>query len=134
MHFIRKYCDYPERKQNHSKPKWCADGFNMIELQVSLVILAAGLLSFAGLFRIYTTQTTYIEQTAMPASTYYVVGQSNRWMRQLGSPAEMEESAGQSPWTPPVSCCTEYKILLNSLTKDFEQSQATADVTMEAVE
>jgi hypothetical protein len=70
----------------------------------------------------------------MPVSTYYIVSQSNTWMRQLGAPAEMEESAGQSPWLPLVSCCTEYKIRLNSLTKDFEQSQATADITMEAVE
>ena len=134
MHFIQNYYNYPKRTQNRLSLKRCAGGFNMIELQVSLVILAAGLLSFAGLFRIYTAQTTYIEQTAMPASTYYVVSQSNTWMRQLGAPAEIEESAGQSPWTPPVSCCTEYRILLNSLTKDFEQSQATADVTMEAVE
>lgn len=134
MKSIHKKYNHIEGTHGCSNLKQHSGGFNMIELQVALVILAAGLLSFAGLYRIYTVQTTYIEQTSMPASTYYVVSQSNRWMRQLGSPAEMEVSPGQSPWIPAVSCCTEYKIRLNSLTKNFEEIQAAADVTMEAVE
>jgi len=77
-------------------------GFSFVELQVALVILAMGLLSFAGLFRIYSLQTRYIEQSSLPVSTYYIVSQTNRWMRQLGVPADMEETAGQSPWTPPT--------------------------------
>jgi Tfp pilus assembly protein PilV len=54
MRFIQYYYDNSESTQNRLNLKRWADGFNMIELQVSLVILAAGLLSFAGLFRIYT--------------------------------------------------------------------------------
>ena len=98
MRVIHKKYNHIEDAHDRSNLNKHPGGFNMIELQVALVILAAGLLSFAGLYRIYTVQTTYIEQTSMPASTYYVVSQSNRWMRQLGSPAQMEVSAGQSPW------------------------------------
>ena len=108
-------------------------GFSFVELQVALVILAMGLLSFAGLFRIYSLQTSYIEQSSLPVSTYYIVSQSNRWMQQLGVPADMEQTAGQSAWTPPVSGDKAYRIRLNQLSKDFDNSLADANVTLEDV-
>jgi len=87
-------------------------------------------LGFAGLFRIYSLQTRHIEQNSMPASTYYVVGQSNRWMRQIEMPADMEQTAGQSAWIPPVSGDKAYKIQLNRLSKDFDNSTADANVML----
>jgi hypothetical protein len=113
--------------------RFFAGAFSLVELQIALVILAVGLLSFAGLFRVYSLQTSYIEQISLPVSTYYIVSQSNRWMQQLGVPADMEQTAGQSGWTPPVSGDKAYRIRLNSLSKDFDNSLADANVTLEDV-
>ena len=77
--------------------------FSFIELQIALVILAIGLLSFAGLYRVYSRQTDYIEPNGFSTATYYVVSQSNCWMRKLAAPAQMELTAGQLAWTPDVT-------------------------------
>jgi hypothetical protein len=106
-------------------------GFSFVELQVAMVVLAVGLLSIAGLFRIYSLQTSYIEQNSMPFSTYYIVSQSDMWMRQLDVPADMEQTAGQSAWTPPVSGDKAYRIRLNGLSKNFDDSTADANAILE---
>lgn len=119
--------------------RFFAGAFNFVELEVALVILAAGLLSFAGLFRIYSLQTNYIEQISMPTdpnddpNSYWIVSQSNRWMRQLEEPADMYHKPGQFSWEPNVSDSKKYKIKLNSLSKDFDNSQAVVDVTLKDV-
>jgi hypothetical protein len=82
--------------------KFFTGAFSLIELQVTLVILAVSVWGFANLFRVYSLQTNYIEQENLPVSTYYVVSQTSRWMRQLEVPADMEQTAGQLPWEPPV--------------------------------
>jgi hypothetical protein len=82
--------------------KFFAGAFSLIELQVTLVILAVSVWGFANLFRVYSLQINYIEQENLPVSTYYVVSQTSRWMRQLEVPADMEKTAGQLPWIPPV--------------------------------
>lgn len=108
-----------------------ARAFSFIELQVTMVILAISLLNFAGLYRIYSLQTAYIEKNTQPVTTYYITSPTNSWMRQLGIPAYMEQSAGTTPWTPPVTGSVTYKIRLNSYSKNFENSQAIAEVTLE---
>ena len=45
----------------------------------------------------------------------------------------MEQTAGQSAWTPPVSGDKAYRIRLNGLSKDFDNSLADANVTLEDV-
>lgn len=122
------------RSVNHCRHNgFFAGAFSFLELQITLVILSMGLMSFAGLYRVYSLQTAYIEKTHQSASTYYVVSQANRWMRQLGVPAEMEQTAGAVSWTPPVSSGTKYRIRLDSFSRDFEQSRAVAEVTMEDI-
>ncbi|MBN1787227.1 MAG: hypothetical protein JW806_02400 [Sedimentisphaerales bacterium] len=82
--------------------KFFAGAFSLIELQVTLIILATAVWGFAALFRVYSLQTEFIEQETLPVSTYYVVSQTSRWMRQLGVPADMAQEAGQTAWEPPV--------------------------------
>ncbi|KKL08472.1 hypothetical protein LCGC14_2575490, partial [marine sediment metagenome] len=63
----------------------------------------------------------------------YVVSQSDRWMRTLGAPAQLETQAGQEAWTPPVSGDPEYRVLLQSWTEDLEAQQSTASVILERI-
>lgn len=108
-----------------------AKAFSFIELQVTMVILAISLLNFAGLYRVYSLQTAYIEKNTQPVTTYYLTSPTNSWMRQLGIPAYIEQSAGVTPWTPTITGSATYKIRLNSYTKDFENKQAAVEVTLE---
>ncbi len=66
--------------------------------------------------------------------TYYVVSQSNRWMRQLGAPAAIEETAGQSPWTPTVSGQQKkYLLTLTSYNRDLDSREASVGITLDAI-
>jgi hypothetical protein len=107
--------------------------YSFIELQIAMVILAIGLLSFAGLYRVYSLQTNYLEPNSMSVSTYYVVSQSDRWMRQLGAPAQIVRTAGQLPWTPPVPQADRVKTVTLSAdpNENFTLNQAILSVTVE---
>jgi hypothetical protein len=120
----------PNTNRCHNKCH-STNAFSFIELQITMVILAISILNFACLYRVYSLQTSCIEKNTQPVSTYYISSQTNRWMRQLGTPANLEQIAGVIPWTPPVTGDEKYKIRLNSLSKNFEQSQVMAEVTME---
>ena len=109
-------------------------GFTLLELQVTLVIMSVGLLSFAGLLAMQGRQMRSVEQWCRSSPTYYVVSQSNRWMRQLGAPATPEEEAGQSPWTPPVTGTKKYLVTLTSYTRNFDSQEASAGTTLELIE
>ena len=100
-------------------------GFTLLELQVTLVIMSVGLLSFASLLAMHSRQMRSVEQWCRSSPTYYVVSQSNRWMRELGAPAAAEETAGQSPWTPPVTGEAKWIITFTSYTRDLDSQEAS---------
>ena len=108
-------------------------GFTLLELQVTLVIMSVGLLSFAGLLAMQGRQMRSVEQWCSSSPTYYVVSQSNRWMRQLGAPAAAEETAGQSAWTPPVTGQKKWDITLTSYTRTCDSQETSGVATLEAV-
>ena len=116
------------RTSKYRDRKFFAGGFSFVELQIAMVILAIGLWGFAGLFKVYSRQTDYIEQSSMPVSTYYIVSQSNKWMKRLGTPAEMEQTAGGEAWEPDVNDNRTYSIQLNSYSKDFNLRRESANV------
>ncbi len=107
-------------------------GFTLLELQVTLVIMGVGMLSFAGLLAMQGRQMRSVEQWCRSSPTYYVVSQSNRWMRQLGAPAAAEETAGQSPWTPPVTGDTKWDITLTLFTREFDCQEMSGVATLES--
>ena len=80
-----------------------AAAFTILELEVSLVILVAGLFTTVGLLSAQGRQMSHVESWCRPAPTYYLVNHSNRWMRRLDAAAEVHTEAGQPAWTPPVS-------------------------------
>jgi hypothetical protein len=108
--------------------------YSFIELQIAMVILAIGLLSFAGLYRVYSRQTDYIEPNNMSSPTYYIVSQSNSWMRKLGAPAQMELTAGLSAWTPLVTegDRTRQVTLSEDPNENFSLNQMAVNVTVGA--
>ena len=78
-------------------------GFTILELTVSLSVLMAGLFTTISLVSVQTRQMTQAEAWCRPAPTYYVVSQSDKWLRKFGATAEVNTQAGQPPWTPPVT-------------------------------
>ncbi len=80
-----------------------AAAFTILELEVSLVILVAGLFTTVGLLSAQSRQMSHVESWCRPAPTYYLVNHSNRWMRRLDAAAEVHTEAGQPAWTPPVT-------------------------------
>ncbi len=108
-------------------------GFTLLELQVAMVIMSVGLLSFAGLLAMQGRQMRSVEKWCSEDPTFYVVSQSNRWMRELGAPAVAEETAGQSPWTPTVTGEQKWYITLTSYTRTFDSQEASGVATLEAV-
>ncbi len=108
-----------------------ARAFSFIELQITMVILAISLLNFAGLYRVYSLQTAYIEKNTQPSMTYYITSPTNSYMRQLGIPADMNQSAGIIAWSPPVTGSAIYRIRLNYYSKDFDNDRASTEVTLE---
>ena len=88
-----------------------AAAFTILELEVSLVILVAGLLTTVGLLSVQGRQMSRTESWCRPAPTYYQVSQSNRWMRKLDAAAEVHTQAGQPAWTPPVTGQQAYDLL-----------------------
>ena len=109
-------------------------GFTLLELQVTLVIMSVGLLSFAALLAMQGRQMRSVEQWCSTSPTYYVVSHSNRWMRKLGAPATAEETAGQSAWTPSVTGTKEHVVTVGSYTRQFDSQEASAHVTLQDVE
>ena len=104
--------------------------YTLLELQVTLVILATGLLALPALIAMQGRQIRRLEAWCQPPATYYLVSQSNRWLRRLGAPAELETEAGGSPWTPPVTGGQAYDVQLDSLTEDLENRTIEANVTL----
>ncbi|MGA2914649.1 MAG: hypothetical protein ABSE89_01325 [Sedimentisphaerales bacterium] len=118
-----------------------AEAFSLVELEVTLVILAIGLFGFAGLFKVYSQQISFIERYSEPnmyvnnpeeeAIEFWLVSQSNQWMRQIGAPAAISKSAGQTAWTPPVdgNDIGQYTVTMTSTpVKNFALNKAVVNI------
>lgn len=115
-----------------------AGAFSFVELQITLVILAIGLLGFAGLFRIYSQQIDYVQKYSEPnmyvsdsnntAREYWIVSQTNEWMRQFAVPADIANS--ETPcWEPPSTGRPKiYTVHLDSFDLDQCQAVVSQDV------
>lgn len=133
-----------ELLSKYQNRKFFAGAFSFVELQVALVMLAVGLLSFAGLFRIYSRQISYIEKYSEPNmyikdpndefKEYWIVSHTNEWMRQLGAPADMNQTLQPSCWRPPVYDDNNYNVQLMSLSPDFNNGQAIVEVNLVELE
>jgi len=77
--------------------------YTLLELQVTLVILATGVLGVSALLAVQGRQIRQVEAWCREAPTYYLLTHTNRWMRRLEAGAELHAQAGQTPWSPPVA-------------------------------
>lgn len=115
-------------------------GFNLVELEVTLVILAIGLFGLAGLFKVYSQQISFVERNCDPnmfvenpqeeTKDLWLVSQTNEWMKQFAAPADINNSPGQTAWEPNVLPDRQYDVQLSTF--DFnDTSKAIATVTVE---
>lgn len=108
-----------------------AAAFTLLELQVTLVILGAGLLAMPPLLAMQSRQIRHMEAWCRSEPTFFLVSQSNRWLRRLGAPAERQTEAGGSPWPPPVTGDPVYDVRLRSLTQDLDARTIRAVVNLQ---
>ena len=104
--------------------------FTMLELVISLSVLGIGLLGIQALMIRQSKQVTRMEQWCLNDRTYYVVHQSEEWMRALRGPATLESQPGQTAWSPPVVSRDFWEVALGSFTCPYGTDQASAQVTL----
>jgi hypothetical protein len=133
------------QRYKHHTMNHFSRGFSFLELQVTLVVLAVGLWGFSGLYRVYSRQITYVERYCEPnmyvpageTQEFWLVSQSDNWMQQLGAPAQISPSSGQSPWTPPIdgNDAGAYSVTTTSgLSKNFDLNRAVVNINVESVD
>jgi len=121
-------------RQPAERPARGRAAFTILELEISLVVLMAGLLSITSLLSVQSRQMTHVESWCRGDPTFYVVSQSNHWLRRLAAPAQLETQAGQEAWTPPVSGTVKYQVLLDSWDANVDEKVADASVALRLVE
>ena len=104
--------------------------FSLVELTVSLSVLMIGLLGLMAAMQIHSRQVETAESWCRRPSTYYVVSQTNPWMRQLAAPADLNTQAGVAPWTPPTSGKQRYAVCLDAYSIDPTAESASASVQL----
>jgi hypothetical protein len=109
-------------------------GFTILELQMALLVLMAGLFTMSSLLSVRSKQMTRTETWCRSGPTYYVVSQSNPWMRRLEASAELKTQAGQESWAPPVTGQKVYKLQQQSCSLDYEEQDMTGVFQMQAIE
>ena len=108
--------------------------YTLLELQVTLVILTSGVLAIAALLAAQGRQIRHVEQWCSAGATYYLVSQTNRWMRRVAAPAQVETEAGVSAWTPTVTGEAEYQVQLTALSQDLQSRSLQAEVNLVELE
>ena len=109
-------------------------GYTLLELHVTLVILAIGLLSLPPLMAMQSRQVRHVEAWCRSEPTFYLLGSANRWLRRLGAAAEVSADAAATAWAPPVSGPHAYDVELQSLTEDLDHRAIVVSVKHKAVE
>jgi len=135
MRYLQKkysYANYRGSFENHRGV--LSKAFTLLELQVVLIVLTVSLLGIVGLVSLQSRQMSNVEQWCSSSPVYYLVSQSNRWMKQLGAPADVNDSPGQSAWKPPVSGEKEYSLQITSINRAFASNQISCQVIMEQAE
>ncbi len=105
-------------------------GFTLLELQISLAIMAVGLLSMVTVLAVQSRQINRTDGWCRDEPTYYVVSQSNKWMRKLKAPAEIKSLPGQFSWAPPVVGRRDYNVDLTSFEQDWSGLTTTGAVEL----
>lgn len=135
MRYLRKNCGYADYRGNFDNHRGVLSrAFTLLELQVVLIVLTVSLLGIVGLVSLQSRQMSNVEQWCSSSPVYYLVSQSNRWMKQLGAPADVNDSPGQSAWKPPVSGEKEYNLQIMSINRTFASSRMSCQVIMEQAE
>ena len=93
-------------------------GFTILELEISLGVLMAGLLGMVSLLSMYGRQLSRTETWCRSGPTLYVRSQPDRWMRKFEAAAEVNSEAGQEPWSPPVTGTRVFDAHLTSCSMD----------------
>ena len=128
------YVERAPRLPTRARPAGSRSGrspaFTLLELVISLSVLAIGLLGIQALMMRQSKQVSRMEQWCLSDRTYYVVHQSEKWMRALRGPATLENQPGQTAWSPPVVSRDYYEVTLESFTCPYGSEEASAQVTL----
>jgi hypothetical protein len=100
--------------------------YSLLEVQLALIVLMAGVLGLCAMLRIHSRQMEVAESWCRGDIEYYMVSQSNTWMRRLGAPAELYIAPGIPAWTPPITGEKFYQVSLDSFTIDTDNRLASA--------
>jgi len=101
-----------------------------LELEVAMIILATGIAGLGALVTSSTRQVVQIDQWCADSPTYYLQSQEDPWLRQLGTPADMNDTAGQAVWTPPVAGESSQQYRLLSYETDTDTQTTTVRVEL----
>jgi len=135
MRYLQKICGYANYRGSFENHRGVlSKAFTLLELQVVLIVLTVSLLGIVGLVSLQSRQMSNVEQWCSSSPVYYLVSQSNRWMKQLEAPADVNDSPGQSAWKPPVSGEKEYNLQITSINRTFASSRMSCQVIMEQAE
>ncbi len=106
-------------------------GFSLLELQVSLAVLAIGLMGLHALTLRQGRQVSVLEKWCVSSPTYYVAAQSSPWMKALGAPAELHTAAGIAAWSPPVAAGGANTVTILSLQRPLDGMSLAAVATVQ---
>ena len=101
-------------------------GFSLLELQVTLGILAVGLLGIASLLALAGRQMRRTEAWCANNPTYYVHNQPSRWMRLLAAPADLTAQPGDATWSPPVGGSSANDVAVQQWQRDLDGQDMSA--------
>ena len=101
--------------------------YSLLEVQVAIIILTAGML------RVQSRQMEVAESWCRDGIEYYVLSQSNTWMRIVGVPAELTTNPNASVWEPPVMGEQSYEVELDSLVLDPDTRSGSVSVKLKKI-
>ena len=107
--------------------------YSLLEVQVAMIVLTAGILALGTILRTYSHQMEIAESWCRDDIKYYVVSQSNKWMRRLGVRAELTEDPNVSAWEPDVLGKQVYEVELDSFLLDHDARSASAKIKLKKV-
>ena len=119
----RLHSDWWRARRPEGRTSPGRQAFTILELQVAVGVLMAGLFGTVSLLSLQGKQLNRAAAWCQDEPTYYVVSQSNRWLRKLEASAEVKSEAGQEAWSPPVIGPQEYELDLDSCVVDLDGQQ-----------